>query len=246
MMPSIAKYNFFYRNANIQKKIIDSSNFTYGNLIFLINRYINRGSRILDLGCGVGTIDFYLSNKCNFITGIDYSDKAIKIAKINAEILGVSKNINFFQKKFPEQIILGKYDIVLCIEVLEHLRDDKLALEEIKNLLNKNGIVILSVPSLNSPLYKLGLLKRHDNRVGHLKRYSTETLRALVECAGLKTIKIVKKESVLRNLLFGFSFFNIVVRIANRFPIISIAFTFLDDTLSVFGEGQIILVAKRI
>lgn len=242
----IAKYSLFYRNANVQKKIIDSNNFTYGNLIHLINQYVNSDSRILDLGCGVGTIDFYLSNKCNFVTGIDCSDKAIEIAKINTEILGVSKNIIFLQKKFPEQIILGKYDIVLCIEVLEHIMDEKLAVEEIRNLLNKNGIVILSVPSLDSPLYKLGLLRWHDDRVGHLRRYSAETLMTLVESSGLKIIKVVKKESILRNLLFGFSFFNIIVRIANHFPFFSSTLTFLDNVLSVFGEGQIILVAKRI
>ena len=246
MMSRVTKYNLFHKDANIQKRIVDFNNFTYGNLLVLISQYVSSNSKILDLGCGVGTIDFYLSNKCNYITCVDYSDKAIKIAKVNAELLGVSKNLFFLQKKFPEQIIPGKYDIVLCIEFLEHIRDDKLALANIKNLLRKNGVVIFSVPSINSPLYKLRLAKQHDERVGHLRRYSVETLKTLIKMSNLKIIKIERKESVLRNLLFSFSIFNIIIKIANRFSILSKILTYIDNMLSIFGEGQIIIVAKKV
>lgn len=246
MISSITKYNLFHRNTSIQRRIVDFNNFTYGSLLLLINRYVNPNTKILDLGCGVGTIDFYLSNKCNFVTCVDYSNKAIEIAKANAEILGVSKNLIFLQKKFPEQKIKGKYDIVLCIEILEHIVNDKLAILNVKNLLSNNGIVIISVPSINSPLYKLKLAKRHDKRVGHVRRYSVETLETLIKTSDLKIIKVMKKEGVLRNLLFSFPLFNMIIRIANRFSLIAKILTYTDNILSVFGEGQIILIAKRI
>lgn len=246
MISSITKYNHFHKNANIQRRIVDFNNFTYGSLLLLINHYVNSDSKILDLGCGVGTIDFYLSKRCNFVTCVDYSNKAIEIAKANAKILGVSKNLFFLQKKFPEQKIKGKYDIVLCIELLEHITDDKLAIINVKNLLSKNGIVIVSVPSIYSPLYKLRLTKQHDERVGHIRRYSVETLEKLIKTSDLNVIKVIKKEGILRNLLFSFPLFNMIIKIANRFSIISKILTYVDNILSIFGEGQIILIAKRI
>lgn len=239
-------YDKYYQKVTQQRRVIEKTNFTYRHILQSVEPFLNKNINVLDIGCGVGTIDFYLAKNCKSVTGVDYSDKAVNIAKVNAKKLGVSKNLKFFHKKFPEQVIWGKYGIVLCIEVLEHIRNDKLAIGKIKNLLYKNGIVIFSVPSLNSPLYKLGLAKWHDNKVGHLKRYSVETLRALIKTSGLRVIKDEKRESILRNILFTFPIFSIVIKIANRFSIISDTLTFLDNILSVFGEGQIILAAKRV
>lgn len=239
-------YDNYYEASKIQQRIIGNKNFTYRYVLVIIKPFLKKEMKVLDIGCGVGTIDFYLAKKCSLITGVDYSYKAIKMAELNAQKLGISENLKFYQRKFPEQGIWGKYDMVLCLEVLEHIKDDELAVEKIKNLLCKNGIALFSVPSLNSPLYKLGLTKWHDKKAGHKRRYTAKTLITLVKSSGLKIVKVEKKESMLRNILFSFPIFNIVVRIANRFPIISDVFTFIDNIFSVFGEGQIILVAKRI
>lgn len=239
-------YDKYYKNRKIQQRVIENKNYTYRYILKSIDPFLKKKIEVLDIGCGVGTVDFYLARNSKLVTGVDYSYKAINIAKLNAEKLGISKNLKFYQKKFPEQKIPGKYDMVLCLEVLEHLKNDKFVAEKIKNLLSKNGIAFFSVPSLNSPLYKLGLAKWHDERVGHQRRYTAEALAALVKTSGLKIIKVEKKESVLRNILFSFPLFSIMVRVANRFSIISDILTFFDNILSVFGEGQIILVAKKI
>lgn len=239
-------YENYYEASKIQPKIIGNKNFTYSYMLKIIKQFLRKEMKVLDIGCGVGTIDFYLAKKCRLITGVDYSCKAIKMAELNAQKLGILENLKFYQRKFPEQGIWGKYDMVLCLEVLEHIKDDQLAVEKIKKLLCKNGVALFSVPSLNSPLYKLGLAKWHDKKAGHKRRYTAKTLIILVKSSGLKIVKVEEKESVLRNILFSFPIFNIVVKIANRFPIISDVFTFIENIFSVFGEGQIILVAKRI
>src|SRR5687767_2792036 len=88
-------YERYHSSPKIQTRIIDENNFTYRNIITLLNKNLpKKGSKILDIGCGVGTIDFYLSKKNYLITGIDISKQAIHVAKENAKLFK-SKNIKF-------------------------------------------------------------------------------------------------------------------------------------------------------
>lgn len=240
---SITDYNEFHDSFIIQKKIISENNFTYRILIAEINKYVKKSSKILDIGCGVGTLDFYFANKGNNVLGIDISSNAIRNARKNAEALN-QKNAKFEIAKFPDKIQDGKFDFIIFTEVIEHLEDDDRALREIYKLLNKNGIVLISTPSKNAPLHRLGYAKGFDKRVGHLRRYKVKDLVKKCEENGLEVLETKKIEGILRNSLFLSPIAGKFVRFVKFY--ISDIVTLVDNlTVPIFGESNIIVVARK-
>tara|TARA_B100000575_G_scaffold271502_1_gene252853 strand:+ start:379 stop:1107 length:729 start_codon:yes stop_codon:yes gene_type:complete len=97
------------------------------------------GLRILDIGCGGGLISEPMARLGAEVTGIDASQKNITIAKIHSE-----KNklkINYLNSS-PEQLIdEKKFDIILNLEIVEHVDNVELYIKSCYNLLKKNGIM---------------------------------------------------------------------------------------------------------
>jgi len=238
-------YEDFHKISVPQNKIISKNNFTYRLILKVAEEYLDKSKTVLDIGCGSGTLDFYFANKGNKVYGIDTSKNAISACKQSATKLRLSKSVNFDVMNFPNQIPKGKFDFVIFTEVIEHLRDDSKALAVINKLLNNNGLMLLSTPSSNAPLHRIGLTKNFDQRVGHLRRYKLEELEALCIENGFKIVYKKKIEGVLRNFLFVNPKAGKSVRFIKYF--ISDIMTFIDDlTVPVFGESNIIIVAKKI
>lgn len=236
-------YENYHIGRKLQKRIIKKNNFTYRNLIPFIDSYFKK-NKILDIGCGVGTIDFYLASKGKRVTGVDISSGAINIAKRNIGILNLRIKPKFQYLNFMNHKIREKFDCILITEVLEHLPNDKLAIKEIFGLLRTNGILIASSPSKNAPLFRLGLLRDFDREVGHLRRYDESQFIDLFEKNGFKVIKVKLAEGIIRNTLFTNRTANFLVRFI-RGPIVEFV-TFIDNlTVPLFGESNIILVAKK-
>ena len=94
---------------------------------------------ILDIGCGGGLISEPMARLGATVTGIDASEKNIKIAKLHAEKNNL--NINYINKS-PEQMNeKEKYDVILNLEVVEHVDDLDLYLKSCSQLLKKNEIM---------------------------------------------------------------------------------------------------------
>lgn len=239
-------YERYHSKRKLQRFVIENSDFVYRSLIYFLRKYLKYSRKVLDIGCGVGTIDFYLAKCGQSVTGIDISQKSITIAKKNATHFKLNKKIVFKVLEFPYEMPRGRFDIIICSEVLEHLKYDKLAIEKIKNLLVRDGVLIASSPSQNAPLYRLGLLKKFDNEVGHLRRYTEESFRNLFENSGFKIIETKKTEGMLRNFLFTNSVGGFSLKILKRWPFSAII-SFLDDLIvPIFGESNIYLVAMKL
>lgn len=237
-------YEKFHAELKLQKRIIRRNNFTYRNLIEIIEKYLEYAKSVLDIGCGVGTVDFYLASQgCN-VVGIDISKKAISMAKENSKTFGLEKRMRFLNISFPEESIKGKYNLIIASEVLEHLCNDGLAIKEMKDLLVEDGKIIISTPSSNAPLYRMGLLEKFDKRVGHKRRYSEKSLNKLISKAGLKVDRIIKTEGILRNALFTIKPLGQITRFIKG-PISDIV-TFLDNiAIRLFGESNIYIIASK-
>ena len=161
-------YERYHLRRKLQLRIISKNDFTYRKAIHLLDKYLKPRMTILDIGCGVGTVDIYLASRGYKVMGIDISTNAISIARKNALNLGVSGNVKFKTINFNNMSIKGMFDVVICSEVLEHLKDDKSTVDKIRKHLKSGGIVIASSPSTNAPLYKIGMLKKRseERRVG--------------------------------------------------------------------------------
>ena len=103
------------------------------------------GKKILDAGTGSGhritnVAEFY--KKSNFL-GVDVSEKSLRIAKQLIKQKKITnlklKNINLMNE-FSK---IGKFDIILCMGVLHHLSNPDTGLKNIKNVLEKDGIIFL-------------------------------------------------------------------------------------------------------
>ena len=108
------------------------------NLINRNNNYL-KDLKILDIGCGGGLISEPLARLGGEVTGIDASEKNIKVAKLHSKKNNL--NINYLNKS-PEQLNNSeKFDIVLNLEVVEHVENVDLYIKSCSNLLKKNGIM---------------------------------------------------------------------------------------------------------
>ena len=97
------------------------------------------GLNILDIGCGGGLISEPFARLGANITGIDASEKNIKVAKLHSKKNNL--NINYLNKS-PEQLNDSeKFDIVLNLEIVEHVENVDLYIKSCSNLLKKNGIM---------------------------------------------------------------------------------------------------------
>ena len=94
---------------------------------------------ILDIGCGGGLISEPMSRLGGSVTGIDASEKNIKIAQLHAQ----KNNLNIlYLKKSPEELNeFEKFDVILNLEIIEHVDNVNLYIESCYKLLKKDGIM---------------------------------------------------------------------------------------------------------
>jgi 2-polyprenyl-6-hydroxyphenyl methylase / 3-demethylubiquinone-9 3-methyltransferase len=98
------------------------------------------GLNILDIGCGGGLISEPMARLGGSVTGIDASEKNIKAAKMHSQKNKIK--INYLNKS-PEQ--LGhekKFDVILNLEIVEHVDNVGLYIKSCHNLLKKNGLML--------------------------------------------------------------------------------------------------------
>ena len=108
------------------------------NLSIQENAYL-KGIKILDIGCGGGLISEPMTRLGGSVTGIDASKKNIEVAKIHA--LNNKLNIDY-QNKSPEQLKEREaFDVILNLEIVEHVDNVQLYINSCKKLLKKNGIM---------------------------------------------------------------------------------------------------------
>ncbi len=104
-----------------------------------LNSNYLKGLQILDIGCGGGLISEPISRLGASVTGIDASEKNINIAKIHAEESGL--DINYLSTSPENFKNFEKYDVILNLEIVEHVENVELYIHSCKKLLKKNGIM---------------------------------------------------------------------------------------------------------
>tara|TARA_B100001029_G_C14921683_1_gene372352 strand:- start:72 stop:800 length:729 start_codon:yes stop_codon:yes gene_type:complete len=117
---------------------------------FKNNKKVNplKGLKILDIGCGGGLLSEPFASLGAEVTGIDASDKNIKVAKIHAKKSNLK--INYICST-PEKLNSDKkFDVILNMEVVEHVEDLNFFMMQSAKFLKKNGLMF--VATLNKTL----------------------------------------------------------------------------------------------
>ena len=99
------------------------------------------GINLLDIGCGGGLLSEPMCRLGATVTGIDASAKNIEIAKIHAKKNNL--NINYICTS-PEKIQKEKFDVILNMEIVEHVKNVDLFLNSSSNLLKKDGLMFVA------------------------------------------------------------------------------------------------------
>ncbi|MDO8555707.1 MAG: class I SAM-dependent methyltransferase [Nanoarchaeota archaeon] len=143
-------------------------------LLLLLKKFSRPGAKILDVGCGTGVIASALA-KNNAVVGLDISAQALAFArKRDASISWIKGDAQAVKFK-P-----NSFDVVLASDVVEHVKDDVKALENMHRVLKPGGKVIITVPALEM------LWGRDDDLVHHQRRYTRSSLKRVLRRAGFK------------------------------------------------------------
>lgn len=154
----------------------------------LLEKYLpkNKKLSLADLGCGTGLMMEELSH-FGEVSGIDASEVSLEFCRKR----GLKNLYHSPVTKLPFQD--ESLDAVTLLDVLEHVEDQKKALDEIHRVLKKEGLVLITVPA-----YQF-LFSYWDKMLGHFRRYNQQDLTKILLNNGF----VIKKISYLNFFLFG-------------------------------------------
>ena len=157
-------------------------------------------SNLLDVGCGNGWAVFLATQKGYKSTGLTWSEEEVKKLKRSSKLLNLPvKSMVYDARQLDKFKVKKKFDVIINSENIEHIIDDKKLINDISNLLNKNGLFYLTTPNLFFSLFfiKHALLIEGPYGIpasgvedgGHVVRgYTFEKLEKMLEENGLFTI----------------------------------------------------------
>ncbi len=128
----------------------------------------------LDIGCGTGYTAMVLQS--NFrIVGADVSRDALRLSRER----GLARLCQIDTAGFSLPFKSASFDLVLALDVIEHIEDDVQALKECGRILKDKGLLIVTVPAF------MALWSLWDEALGHRRRYNAPTLARAGQKAGL-------------------------------------------------------------
>lgn len=153
-------------------------------LLSILAEKAKRGARILDLGCGNGSLSHVIAQQGYEVVGIDESVSGITIARQNFP------DCEFVQDSIynlPPAELLNAFDIVITVEVIEHLFYPREVLKFAKQCLKPGGYLIITTPYhgylKNLLIASLGKMDNHFSVLwdgGHIKFFSVKTMTELL------------------------------------------------------------------
>ncbi|AHG86296.1 3-demethylubiquinone-9 3-methyltransferase [Bibersteinia trehalosi USDA-ARS-USMARC-190] len=117
------------------------------------------GKRVLDIGCGGGILSEAMAKLGATVTGIDMTDKPLEIARLHAEQSGL--NIDYQQTTIEDFLQkqtachAEKFDVITCMEMLEHVPEPLSIIQSCQALLKPNGTLFFSTINRTFKAYML-------------------------------------------------------------------------------------------
>ena len=181
----------------------------HSDIYKILSPYLRKEMHILDFGCGQGAFSQRLIDAGMIVDGCDIDTAQIK-AKVNRKItLDLNKDIN-------TDLFSEKYDVVIAVEILEHLKNPWKYLNDCISLLKDDGIIVLSTPNISNFVSRLRFFMRGtlvafevpDLVHGHITPLSFIQIENMVNHFGLKILKKGYAGSLPIVHISGFSLFS--------------------------------------
>lgn len=151
------------------------------------------GSRVLDVGCATGDVAAALQERGCHVVGIELDPVAAERARPRCEhvVVGDVETMDL-----AEALERRRFDVILCLDVLEHLRDPVATLRRLVPFLDDGGRVVASIPNVAHGALRLSLLAGRFAYVDcglldrtHLHFYDAESVDRLFADAGLYVVE---------------------------------------------------------
>jgi 2-polyprenyl-6-hydroxyphenyl methylase/3-demethylubiquinone-9 3-methyltransferase len=113
---------------------------------------------VLDIGCGGGILAESMAKKGAHVTGIDLSEKALKVAELHSLESGVQMHYEMISAEDLAAREPGRYDVVTCMEMLEHVPDPAAIVRASAKLIKPGGQVFFSTLNRNLKSYLLAVI----------------------------------------------------------------------------------------
>ena len=116
------------------------------------------GKRVIDVGCGGGILSEAMARRGALVTGLDLSDKALKVAQLHAYEAGVDigyrlEDVDLVADREPES-----FDLVTCMELLEHVPEPAQTIAACARLLKNDGLAVFSTINRNPKSYLFAVI----------------------------------------------------------------------------------------
>lgn len=135
------------------------------------------GPTCLDAGCGTGEFSLALAKDGWSVTGFDPSEYAVELARERARRVGT--DLRFEVATTDDFSSDETFDLVIAVDVLEHIEDDAGALRRLAGYLRPGGALLVTVP-MDPALWSTA-----DEFSGHFRRYTRDSLAGVAGDAGL-------------------------------------------------------------
>jgi 2-polyprenyl-6-hydroxyphenyl methylase/3-demethylubiquinone-9 3-methyltransferase len=112
----------------------------------------------LDVGCGGGILSESMSLKGADVTGIDLGEKALKVAQLHKLESGIAVNYRLVSVEMLAQEMPESFDVVTCMEMLEHVPDPAAVVRACATLVKPGGTVFFSTINRNPKAYLFAVI----------------------------------------------------------------------------------------
>ena len=140
-----------------------------------------KGKKVLDLACGEGYGSYIMAQEADSVIGVEIDERAIN----HAQSRYLRKGLHFIKGSITEIPIEGEqeFDVIVCFEAIEHIKDHDKLLSEVKRLIKNDGVFIVSTPNkatftdkpgCNAPFH---LKELYFNELEHLLRQHFKNVR---------------------------------------------------------------------
>jgi SAM-dependent methyltransferase len=133
-------------------------------------------ARVVDVGCGLAFTRLHLPSAAHYV-GVDISSQTLELAR---KLNGGASDLRV--GGFPTlPVESGLADFAICLEVLEHIVDDRQAAQELRRITKVGGFLLLSVPSTY-------FWPQYERLIGHHRHYSRQSLTELLNSSAFEIL----------------------------------------------------------